>query len=230
MSVLNIAFIITSVINTISSNLTYGVRSYYTDVERFQQTLNTIHSIRHFVPGSVIYLIEGSHINSNHEFILESLVNYYKNVHDIFYVKKGIDSRLKGYGEAVQLKYVFDNYNMYIYDYIFKISGRYNLNEHFDLESLIPTDKITFCKGKSIQPPIVSTVLFMIPNTKINLFINTYNNIYELYREYDKKLLRGSSLSLHYERIIPEILHTYRVINKIGVEGLVSSYRTFYKC
>jgi hypothetical protein len=230
MGIISIAFIITSVINTISTNLTYGKRSYYSMNERFQQTLHTIHSIKQNVPESTIYLVEGSKITNDMEFIIESLVDYYINVKDITYIKNGIESKLKGYGEAVQIEYLISNYNFKEYDYVFKISGRYYLNNNFNLEYLLNFNSILFCKGKSKNPPIVSTVLYMIPNSYIDEITDLYIKIGKLYENYNIHLLRGGKNILHYERIIPQMLHNYVIIESIGVEGLVSSYKTLYKC
>ena len=126
-----IAFIITSVINTISKELTYGPRSYYNSTERFKDTLKTIQSIKQYVPTAEIYLIEGSKLNHNMEFVFQSLVDVYINTSNNSEITQGINSKMKGYGEALQLKYMFNNYNLEKYDFIFKISGRYYLNKNF---------------------------------------------------------------------------------------------------
>jgi hypothetical protein len=224
----NIAFIITSVINTISTDLTYGRRSFYDMNERFEQTLQTIHSIRSYVPNADIYLIEGSQITFNMEFVFESLVNKYVNVFNDKYIRRSVESKLKGYGEAAQIHYIFNKYDMTKYEYIFKISGRYYLNSDFNLKTVINNNDITFCKGKHSE--IVSTVLYMIPKRKISELVECYKLATKIYNEYNNRVLRGDIISLHYERIIPKLLKTYNVLDKIGVEGLVSSYKTLYKC
>jgi hypothetical protein len=230
MSVINIAFIITSVINTISTDLTYGTRSFYSMKERFEQTLQTIHSIKKYVPTAHIYLIEGSDITYDMEFVLESLVYKYINVFSDKYIRKSVESKLKGYGEATQLYYIFSNYRMDHYDAIFKISGRYYLNSDFNLQDLIQNNKVIFCNGKKRKQEIVSTVLYFIPNNYLKDIYNTYKLVIKIYDEYESRLLRGDMESLHYERIVPKILKEYSIHEKIGVEGLVSSYKALYKC
>jgi hypothetical protein len=225
-----IAFIITSVINTISTELTYGPRSYYNSTERFKDTLKTIQSIKHYVPTAEIYLIEGSKLNHDMEFVFQSLLDVYINTSNNSEITQGINSKMKGYGEALQLKYMFNNYNLEKYDFIFKISGRYYLNENFDLIKLIYSNNVLFCKGKSNNPPIVSTVLYMIPKISFNNIKNVYDIVYKIYKNKDTHYIRGYIAQLHYERIIPEILKDYTIVDSIGVEGLVSSYRTLYKC
>jgi hypothetical protein len=137
---------------------------------------------------------------------------------------------MKGYGETLQLKYIFNNYNLEKYDFIFKISGRYYLNKSFDLTKLIYSNNVLFCKGKNNNPPIVSTVLYMIPKKLFNNIKNVYDIVYKMYKNKDTHYIRGYIAQLHYERIIPEILKDYTIVDSIGVEGLVSSYKTFYKC
>lgn len=226
---MRIAFIITSVINTIATELTYGVRSYYSMNDRFNQTLQTINSIKYYVPTADIYLIEGSNIPHKMEFILESLVKNYSNIHINSELRKGIESKLKGYGESNQIYYAINKYDMSKYDYIFKISGRYYLSDNFNLDNLIGYNNIVFCKGKK-PPPIVSTVLYMIPNKDINLIKLSYNMIIRLYTEYGEKNILDNKEALHYEYIVPKILGDYTVIDKIGVKGLVSSYKAIYEC
>jgi hypothetical protein len=227
---MNTVFIITSVINPIALELTYGIRSYYNISERFQQTLQTIQSIREYVPTSDIVLIEGSNITYDMEFVLERFVDKYINVFNNEYIRQSVESKLKGYGEATQLYYIFSNYEMGNYDYVFKISGRYYLNSDFDLNTIIKSNKVVFCKGKSRKPDIVSTVLYFIPKKYIKDIHNTYKLLIKIYDNYQRKLLRGDKISLHYERIVPEILKDYEIIEKIGVEGLVSSYKANYMC
>jgi len=224
---MKIAFIITSVINTINLNLTYGVRSFYSHEQRFQQTKETIQSIRINVPTADIYFIEGSTVNRNIE-------NFFLNVNNLIYINvghnenitEGIKSRLKGYGESLQIKHILENYNLKQYDFIFKISGRYKLNGGFNLNKLIKSDKVIFCREKNK----VSTVLFGFPSFLINTLTNLYTYIAKIYSQYQAKLILGEKIQLHYERVIPYILKDYNVVNSIGVEGMVSSYHVKYSC
>jgi len=114
---MKVAFIITSVINTINLNLTYGVRSFYNHQQRFEQTKETIQSIKKIIPNVNIYLIEGSILSKYME-------TYFININNLTYVNvgrdqkivDGIKSSLKGYGESLQIKHILENYNLKQYD------------------------------------------------------------------------------------------------------------------
>jgi hypothetical protein len=227
---MNICFLITSVIQTLSTPLIYGPRSYYTSYSRYKQTLQTIDTIRNYVPNAYIYLVEGSKLDKQLEEVLETKVNRYVNLSELDYVEKSIDSILKGYGEAVQTHYMLSYIIGNECEYVFKISGRYYLNENFYLKRLLRPNKVAFCKGKSTNPPIVSTVLYSFPSKDIPLLIRAFEKMIEIYKDYEEKQnIRRETLP-HFEKLLPSFLDEYTILETVGIEGLVSSYQTLYKC
>ncbi len=227
---MNICFLITSVIQTISTSLVYGPRSYYTPYGRFKQTLHTISTIREHVPDARIYLAEGSRLEKSYEEVLESYVDRYVNLADIDYIEKSVNSVLKGYGEATQTHYMLSYIIGNECSYVFKISGRYYLNEAFSLENMLKPRQIAFCKGKSIDPPIVSTVLYAFPSAKIPELIEAFEKMINIYDKYESEGIILRATLPHFERLLPQFLVEYFVLPSVGVEGLVSSYQTLYKC
>lgn len=152
-------FIISSSINHFNSDLF----SVYTSKERFEQTLETINSIKVKVPNSSIVLFDLSE-----EKIDENYSNHLKSVTDVFFeyyndssIQNLYDnfkkfpnlfmygkSLVEMYGLIKTLTYLEDSINMNNIKRIFKITGRYKLNDFFEIkeyESKFLTNKY-ICK------------------------------------------------------------------------------------
>jgi hypothetical protein len=129
--------LITSVIDPPNQPLSYNdTRSVFTKEQRFEQTKITIASIREKIPNNRIFLIECSELSPEEQ-------NYFVNTVDIFFniydtKSEGLIQRMftisKSLGEGtmtiIALQCLIDN-NIY-FDNLFKISGRYWLNENFN--------------------------------------------------------------------------------------------------
>lgn len=117
--------IVSSAINTCQAPLSYHpIRSVFDKNKRYEQTLQTLESIKK-IPNKKIYFVECTDIPEFEEDIRRS-VDYYKNVY------KGneavIDGPYKNVGEAISLLVVDTDE----YENVYKISGRYYLNDEFD--------------------------------------------------------------------------------------------------
>jgi len=229
---MTIGIIITSVINTNSSSYYYAPRSLFTAEERYNQTLNTIKTVRSFIPDSDIFLIEGSVIPDEWENKIKCIVNHYINNSNSLSSKKLIDCNLKGAGEAIQiidtLNYIQDISKEY--SHIFKISGRYYLNESFNLNKFLH-NKPTFCRGSyGFNLEILSTVLISIPKEHINKFINVLNDFISLCNLYINANNYNIQTLPFYEKYIPRQLGDINIIDHCGVSGLIASYPTSYSC
>jgi len=126
-------FIITSVIypkqgKQIQNN---SPRSIFSPEERAQQTLRTVESIRVKVPGVKIILVE-SGLREILPFELEKKVDQYIYVGNKKPVRWSCDSKQKSLGEIIMLYYAMKKFK-FTADFYFKISGRYFLNEEFNL-------------------------------------------------------------------------------------------------
>ena len=132
------AIIITSVINCGNKKLSYyHTRSIFNIKERYEHTLKTIESIRSYMDNTDIIFLECSNLDGEYQYIednISSNVDYYFNFNNIDYIKNSVLSELKGFGEV---NILLEGINKIIdlqkrYKNIFKISGRYYLNELFD--------------------------------------------------------------------------------------------------
>ncbi len=126
-------FIITSVIYPKQGKLIQynGPRSIFSPEQRAQQTLQTVESIRAKVPGAKIILVE-SGLQEILPFELEKKVDQYIYVGNKKLVRWSCDSKQKSLGEIMMLYYAMKNFK-FTADFYFKMSGRYFLNEEFNL-------------------------------------------------------------------------------------------------
>jgi glycosyltransferase involved in cell wall biosynthesis len=127
--------IITSVLNICDKPLSYyDIRSVFNIEERVKQTIKTIKSLKQFIPNLEILFCECSNIDIETEELIKSNVNYFYNFNNNQEIKEKVDSKYKGWGEAVILLEGMKYIKKYYYKNIFKISGRYYLNNLFDYQ------------------------------------------------------------------------------------------------
>ena len=131
--------LITSVIDTPNKPLSYtNCRSVFTKEERFEQTKNTIASIREKIQNNKIILIECSPLSdAEREYFIENS-DFFLNIYDtnkqeliqrMFTISKSMG---EGTMTVIALQYLFNNNIKF--DNLFKISGRYWLNDRFKYE------------------------------------------------------------------------------------------------
>lgn len=130
--------LITSIISTPSLPFNYtNVRSVFTKNERFEQLKKTIASIRKMIPSSKIMMVECSNLDEPDKAYITDNVDYFLNIYDPQNITliNDIYSHSKALGEGTMTIHALEylNNNKIEFDNIFKISGRYWLNEHFDI-------------------------------------------------------------------------------------------------
>lgn len=134
----SLLFIITSVIDTPNIPLSYSaIRSIYTRDERFEQTKKTISSIKEKIPEAKLMIVECSNYETNKE-QLDYLIDnsdYFFNLWDNQELHKYIFGTSKALAEGMMtielINYI--NNNNIIFDNYAKISGRYYLNDNFNI-------------------------------------------------------------------------------------------------
>ncbi len=131
--------LITSVINTPNKPLSYSkTRSVYSRQERFEQTKKTIKSIREKLPSDKIIIVECTDFNEEENIFFKNNCDYILNLWDKKELHDSIFGISKSLGEGTMtieaLKYI-EELNLE-YNYLYKISGRYWLNENFKIENI----------------------------------------------------------------------------------------------
>lgn len=215
----NNIIIITSVINTPSFKLSYSnIRSIFSINDRFNQTIQTIQSIKNKIPNSYIILIECSQLNENMTILLKENTDIFINLYNIEHLRNNIYSTSKSLGESTQtiyaLQYILDNIDLNNILHIFKISGRYWLSNNFDYN--------IFDNNKWIIKPIqnnksnILTAIYKLPKNYIKEYIDFMiksNNLY-------KKCV---GLEIVFAKFINTIPDEYKLfVSCIGLEGFVS--------
>ncbi len=215
-------FLITSVINTGTNAWSYtNVRSTYTPQQRFEQTLRTIESIRNLTDGSRIILVECSNLDNNMEEKLKSCVDIYFQLYDDLNVRAAcLNSDKKGYGELLQTKYVSEyllNTNM-SYRRLFKISGRYFLNDSFRKE-MFSDSEFAFRDPfpNSINHP---TVLYSVPHPLLGHYLQAINESHEEFKAGTHQM---------FEISLPTKCNPRTTVKTCGVSGLVAVDNSFYE-
>jgi hypothetical protein len=121
----NILFVITSIVK-----LENPKSSIYNPIERYNQTCNTISSIKSKLPGAKIVVVEASKTINDRKFYFEGV--------DMFYIKNDDIYKCKSSGECILLKTFLqsDFFKKYSdINFLFKISGRYYLNDNFNINN-----------------------------------------------------------------------------------------------
>lgn len=217
-------FLITSVINTGAEYWTYSyTRSAYGSDERFADTLKTIQSIREFSKDSMIVFVEGSKLDDIMKKTITAAVDIFIDASTISEVEQAcLKSRKKGYGEIVKTSIALEVLRTHKIEFnrLFKISGRYYLNEKFDINRF-STSCYTF---KSISTDVPGsegswTVLYSVPYALLDDFVKAVASCIQTYREV-------TSMAL--EIILPKKCNPQILIDTLGVSGYVAVDRTFY--
>jgi hypothetical protein len=160
---MQICVLIISVINAALTADSYNeIRSGFSEHERCTQTLETIQSIRERVPQAQIVLIEGGGETS--------LLNQLKGAVDCFVfvgnseiVRRFVDGRHKSLGECVLSLIAIPSLLKCNAEFIFKISGRYRLNDNFSIANW-DTKEFNFLH---IKKDNVSTRFYGFPKRKL---------------------------------------------------------------
>jgi hypothetical protein len=213
--------LITSIVKTPNTPLSYAVRSIYTHDQRFEQTKLTIQSIKEKIPNSKIFIVECSDLDEeqNNYFLQNS--NYFLNLYNYENLRANMQSDSKSLCEGTMtscaLEYLLQNDIKF--DNLIKISGRYYLSENFDYTKFNNNDIIIKYINNDINN--VFTALYKIPRTCIesfNLFLQ--NNINRLISY------------IGYEVLFAEFIKLQEInkinIDPIGLKGNVSVSSDFY--
>ena len=128
--------IINSKIIVSDKPLSYSTsRSIYTPDERFEQTIESIASVRNSLPEAKLLLLDNSILESRWKRELENTVDFFINPFDDNELKFDTDYHpTKAVGELAQLIRIFEFLKSFRQNWsrIYKLTGRYRLNDDFD--------------------------------------------------------------------------------------------------
>lgn len=204
--------LITSVINTPNKPLSYSkIRSLYSRQERFEQTKKTIKSIREKLPSDKIIIVECTDFNEEENIFFKDNCDYILNLWDKKELHDSIFGISKSLGEGTMtikaLKYI-EELNLE-YNYLYKISGRYWLNENFKIEN------------------IQSNIFKRINKSENNIF----TALYKIDKRTAKKLLIFLTINIEnmkkcigYEVLMSSFIKNINkiLVDTIGISGFVT--------
>ena len=210
--------IITSVINIIDSELSYYYkRSVFSVEERYKQTLKSIISIKNKIPNSEILFCECSDLSDyqNIEKDIAKNVNYYFNFFSNEFIKNNVNSKLKGYGEASIL---LEGINKLLsmkknYKNIFKLSGRYYLNDKFNYE-MFNNSKNIFTNWDNNYTSYC-TIFYKINGSDIILF---KNSIIESLEELKENVSIEECIYKNFNNNV-----SINIVSKVNISGLLAT-------
>tara|TARA_X000000368_G_C22924716_1_gene664734 strand:- start:201 stop:869 length:669 start_codon:yes stop_codon:yes gene_type:complete len=165
--------LITSVINTPKLPLSYSsVRSVFTREDRFEQTKKTINSIKEKIPNSKLMIVECTDFIEEEKSYFEKECDYVLNLWERKELHPKIFGKSKSLGEGTMtmesFKYIIEN--KLNYDNLFKICGRYWLNNEFDY-NIYNNNNLVFKRIKGNIDNIF-TSFYKIPNNNVNMLLD----------------------------------------------------------
>lgn len=192
----------------ISSAINSHVFSVFNTSDRYLQTLNTIESIKKYIPNNYIILFDTTILNQN---IRNNLIN---NVH--LFIDLSINNEAlqyasqdkslgECYGTIFVLKYIINRSLQY--SRIFKISGRYSINHNFNINDY-QLDSYNF-KTKNEHQIVFLTTLYSINDA--NKYLYHMNLVFQLIQ--DKK-------AINIESALSDVLLNYKYVNYVPILGI----------
>lgn len=196
------------------------ISKYNSDV-RFNQTIETIESIKKYIKDVYIILIDNSNFNNKIDYLdklklhSDMVINPFNNVELIKYTNMN-----SSIGETYQIIYFLDilkELNIK-FSQLFKISGRYLINDNFNY-NLYKSNKIIFTNIPVYfyEKKFYRTSIYKISSTYINIYINAYKQIHKNIK--NNKLYKNWLI----ENIIPYVIDN-KYIKYEEIQGITMRY------
>ena len=211
--------IVTSVLNPVDKPLDYSpIRSVYSPVERVEQSINTINSIRQHLGGVRIVFVDCSGELPNEAYRVKDVLHGKDQFVDLSKdasVLASVVSANKSYGELMLLDWTVSNLS---FDGdIFKISGRYYLDNDFDFGTLDKSADIN-CKARGFAHAnnVCLTTFYRIRNRDIFMRYIAHGKI--LFRQYPS--ISAEHVLFHFMSCNHDLkIHN---LDRIGVVGQIA--------
>ena len=205
-------FLITSIINTPNKPLSYSnIRSVFNREERFTQLKKTIESIKEKFKQIKLIIVECTDFNKEEKLYIEENCDIIINLWDKKYLHSSIFGKSKSLGEGTMtieaLKYI--NEQKLEFNYLYKISGRYWLNENFKIDNI----EYNIFKKINNNENNIFTALYKIDKKTCNELLEfLINNIQNM-----QKYIGYEVLFSHFVKNIDK-----RFVDTIGLSGYVT--------
>jgi len=207
--------IITSKIYVSNNEFSYTKnRSIYTKDERYNDTIKTIYSVKEKIKDCYIVLFDNSLFTCEEYNNLKSEVDFFINItndDDLnFYTNK---FKYKAFSEMFQIikcyEYFISKINKKYIKNIFKISGRYFLNDNFDYNKFDNNDNIFKRNNNLLNMKYYYTSFYKISG---NFSDDFFKLLIKTFQDKDKYL------EMNLEEIIPEIInYNFKELDILGL-------------
>lgn len=170
---MNNLILITSIIKTPNKPLSYiNTRSIFSSRERFEQTKNTIQTIREKIPNSKIMIVECSELSDEEYDYFKNNCDYFLNLINNQNAVDKIYSKSKSLGEGTMTIFAIDfiKENNIEFDNFFKISGRYWLSNNFYYTNFENNDVIVHYINNDVNN--CCTALYKLHKSNVDDFHN----------------------------------------------------------
>lgn len=218
--------IVTSKIYTSNKPFTYSAeRSIYSPEERLLQTIETINSIRSKIQNSFIILYDNSILNNDEYYSIVDRVDCFINHHNDNVINNFTNnSAHKLFGEIAQTYKILEyltifHKNMNIKN-LFKITGRYVINEDFDYNKLNNINNIVFKRNTDVEDRLYYfTCFYKVNQNKIKLYQDV---IFELFED----IKNGNYEYEEWEVLLPNLLYgEFETIDTLGITQRIAVWK-----
>jgi hypothetical protein len=211
--------IITSKIYVSDKKFSYiDKRSIYTSLERLEQVINTINSIKKFIPEYFIILLDNSKFTLEEENLLEQNVDIFLNPkHDSNLKYYTDDCIYKAYGELNQTKILVNciqyllKKNILEMTNLFKITGRYIINDDFNYKLYNNNNNIFKLNKNVVDRKYYYTCFYKISNINFQFYLEQINILTEEVKNTSKYD------NIDYEVFFPPKLNEMKLIDILGI-------------
>jgi hypothetical protein len=208
--------IVTSKIYVSNNSFSYtNTISIYTTAERFMQTMNTINSIKQYIPNSFIILFDNSVFENTDYFDqIKDNVDIFLNITDNYLLNYYTDDcEFKAFAEISQIleiyKILFTKFDFNNINQFFKITGRYVINNQFDFNQYNNTKNIIKKNYNVTDRNYWYTCFYKINKNFIDTYFERLKNILK-----DKNKYVNMDLEVIFSTIFK---HDFTLTNNLGV-------------
>ncbi len=223
--------IITSKIYVSNNKFSYiDNRSIYSSIERFNHVIDTINSVKKFIPNYFIILLDNSKFTLNEMDLLEKNVDIFLNPKHNLNLKYYTDECVyKAYGELTQTNILVNcvsyllKKNIIEMINLFKITGRYIINEHFNYEIYNNNYNIFKLNNNVVDRTYYYTCFYKISNTNYEFYFKIINDLTEEIhntQKYD---------NIDYEVFFPPKLIDINLVDHLGITQNIGVWKEHTK-
>ena len=210
--------LITSIIDIPNLPLSYcETRSVFTRQERFEQTKETIKSIKEKIPDIPILLVECSPFTEEEKVFFKENCDLIINLIHDEYCKNAIWSISKSWGEGTMTTAAFRYMREHDieYDQLIKISGRYWLDDRFLYDKTNIQSTVAYIDE---NPDNVCTALYILSKEHSELWNEFLIGSYDAYMN----CISYEEIFASFMKTLPET--SYIVLPKIGISGFIAPF------